>query len=138
MISERTANSPLSSRITSYNVCYTKLLRIENGYEFSFSPAMSYRGVTNGDKKYLVLNPTEKDDRLVVTLAHELRHAQQFSNGIVKDVKANNIRTEVLKTRAIEADAFAYSILVAHELKTRITSYNVCYTKLLRHFLNVS
>ncbi len=93
------------------------LSAINDGYEFEFCSSMSSRGVSSGQNKYLLLNPTEKDDRLVATLAHELRHCQQFKNGIVKDIKGNNIRTEILQTRAIEADAFAYSILVAHELK---------------------
>ena len=72
-------------RITSYNVCYTKLLRSENGHQ---SRVVSLSRIVRGHLPPIFTNS---------------RHCRQTTTGTIH--------------------------------YCRITSYNVCYTKLLREYI---
>ena len=99
-------------RITSYNVCYTKLLRLPMG------------GAKGGSD----FNPKGKSD------AEVMRFCQAFMTelwryiGPETDVPAGDIG---VGGREI---GYLYGMYrkLARENTGRITSYNVCYTKLLR------
>ena len=87
-----------ATRITSYNVCYTKLLR-------ALDPAVF---IDDDGTAYLYWN--------------------QMSMGVLK----NNMRE--LDGPAFKLDIGAKNFMEASWMhKRRITSYNVCYTKLLRN-----
>ena len=97
-----------TDRITSYNVCYTKLLR-DNA-------------PTVGDQ--IVLDGTSEDTSIVIT-------ADQLLAG-AKDVDGDTLSVTNL-TVSPEQGSLEYN----EENGTRITSYNVCYTKLLRAMVAV-
>ena len=86
-------------RITSYNVCYTKLLRIA-----LFTEHLSWCG----DEGHLYdLLPIPFVEEAVMHVAGRIR------------------RTQEILERRIAVENASYYV-------ARITSYNVCYTKLLR------
>ncbi len=72
----------------------------------------SYDEVTNN----LKLNANNDENRMVGTLAHELRHAQQFQKGILMDAYLDTPKTYIQNQAAIEADASATSCAVCYEL----------------------
>ncbi len=72
----------------------------------------SYDEVTNN----LKLNANNDENRMVGTLAHELRHAQQFQKGILLDAYLDTPKTYIQNQAAIEADASATSCAVCYEL----------------------
>ena len=72
----------------------------------------SYDEVTND----LKINANNDENRMVGTLAHELRHAQQFQKGILLDAYLDTPKTYIQNQAAIEADASATSCAVCYEL----------------------
>ena len=93
-------------RITSYNVCYTKLLRLmerEAGVDHTRSPAFRIERIDGEGRTHTVFRQEHVVHRTGDVLAED--HARDF-------------------------DAVGDLRLVAD----RITSYNVCYTKLLRTY----
>ena len=95
------------SRITSYNVCYTKLLRMAG-------PALA-------NLLYGIAIP---EGRLPLTFVVDEGQIPLYYNyeNTCRPAPENNPTS--LKTIPVEA--------VQYSLGNRITSYNVCYTKLLR------
>ena len=92
-------------RITSYNVCYTKLLRL---------------GVADSKK----LTPKKREQ-----LASQIKkHADGFFVLEISPSQIDELR-KIMSMNEIMVVCFAK---VLEQLKPRITSYNVCYTKLLR------
>ena len=98
-----------ASRITSYNVCYTKLLRVEGGR--------------------LVGREAERDTGLLL-LGEELGSREPHTADAFKDVGV---------IAALGVGRVEFGVDTVKERKGpegliggRITSYNVCYTKLLR------
>ena len=109
-------------RITSYNVCYTKLLRIGN-----------QGGITDRELKKLFLQAFFKLDyseikNMSFSQVRELANSQNVNSKITatKYLFRNEISNddEIICTLLDSKDR---SVKLA-----RITSYNVCYTKLLR------
>ena len=68
-------------------------------------------------KKAVMLNPAYSDDRLVSTLAHEARHAEQFSRGADSEFGKRTLKTEIMYFRAMEADAQAAAAVTTMEMK---------------------
>ena len=104
-------------RITSYNVCYTKLLR---------HPLVVVGGPCAGNPEPLadffdcaVIGDGEE---AVVELCAALRSSRA----------AGENRAALLKRLAQIEGLYVPSLF---EVRYRITSYNVCYTKLLRYIL---
>ena len=88
---------PRGRRITSYNVCYTKLLRVDLAKTFASEITLE-KGDKSGSAKTLI-----KVMKLGITMGTSV-----------------TVRCE------------------GEDEEARITSYNVCYTKLLRSSLFVS
>ena len=72
----------------------------------------SYDEVSNN----LKINANSDFDRQVGTMAHELRHAQQFQTGILMDAYLVTPKSYIHNQAAIEADASATSAAVCFEL----------------------
>lgn len=64
----------------------------------------------------LRLNPANSKDRLVGTMAHELRHAEQFQKGIQLDALLDTPKTYLQNQAVIEADASTTATAVCYEL----------------------
>lgn len=67
-------------------------------------------------KNIVKLNPTSDHNRLVGTAAHELRHAQQFKNGILLDAYLDMPKCYIQNQAVIEADACATATQVCYDL----------------------
>lgn len=87
-----------------------------NGYGITFE-YMSACGYCEKDSKTIALNPTLSDDLLIATLAHESRHAQQFVHGANDDFGMMNLKSEIMNTRAEEADAETAAAATCFEMK---------------------
>lgn len=91
------------------------------GYKLGMEFAFGCNGGCNKENKNIVLNPVSKDDVLVGVLIHECRHAGQFERGeydASDDRRPRNetIKTNVMRTRAVEADAQATAAQVLGEM----------------------
>jgi len=91
------------------------------GYKLGMEFGFGCNGGCNKEKKNIVLNPMSKDDVLVGVLIHECRHAGQFERGEYdasddKRPRNETIKTNVMRTRAVEADAQATAIQALGEL----------------------
>ena len=119
-------------RITSYNVCYTKLLRIEFADSVGVDVVNSSLGYYkfDGDNPqmdftYADMNGKASRASRAATLAAK--------KGIIVVVSAGNEGST--KWHYIGSPADAEGIISVGSVTAdgdRITSYNVCYTKLLR------
>ena len=94
----------------------------ENDYELKFDRQAAKEGIygyADPVEEVCVLNPKNTLAQNIVTLAHELRHAYQFTYEKLDDLSYSecDTRTMMLKTRTMEADAESYGCLVAWELK---------------------
>lgn len=89
-----------------------------NGYSLSFEMQFSSFGFCERDKKAIVLDPKTSDDRLIAVLAHEGRHAQQFSNGADENFGKRTVKSSLMYFRAMEADAEAVSAVTCLEMKS--------------------
>lgn len=89
---------------------------VEHKTTVAFDGAMRAYGSYDEVKNHLRLNPTSSHDRLVGTLSHELRHAQQFQKGILLDALLDTPKSYIQNQAAIEADASATSCAVCYEL----------------------
>ena len=91
------------------------------GYVLGMEFAFGCNGGCNKENKSIVLNPLSKDDVLVGVLVHETRHAGQFERGEYdasddKRPRNETIKTNVMRTRAVEADAQATAAQVLGEM----------------------
>lgn len=91
------------------------------GYKLGMEFAFGCNGGCNKEKKNIVLNPVSRDDVLVGVLVHECRHAGQFERGEYdasddKRPRNETIKTNVMRTRAVEADAQATAVQVLGEM----------------------
>ena len=110
-------SSMVMTRITSYNVCYTKLLR-DISAEFEDLPS----GAVAGDE---------------VTVSIIVRST--FPSKVTPNYSLEVINKNEGRTLTMEKDNLQFGGAITSatgsleiEKKNRITSYNVCYTKLLR------
>ncbi|MCK5296565.1 MAG: hypothetical protein KAJ75_06720 [Alphaproteobacteria bacterium] len=90
----------------------------ENNFRIEFAEGMEALGSCDPSKKMIYLNPDNNKDNSTVTLAHELRHSVQFSNGMSLNIDTDDIKTQIQINRAMEADAEAHAGLVAWQLKS--------------------
>lgn len=91
------------------------------GYSLGMEFMMGANGGCAKDMKKIVLSPISGDDELVGVLVHECRHAGQFERGEYDASDENRARTQTLKTqimrtRAVEADAQATAAQTMCEL----------------------
>ena len=74
-------------------------------------------GACDGDAKLILLDSRFLKDKLVSTLAHEARHAEQMENGAIKGYDpTKTIASALVEKRLMEGDAVAYSLLVCDQL----------------------
>ena len=91
-------------------------------YELKFDKQAAKEGLygyADPCEECCVLSPKNTLAQNIVTLAHELRHAYQFTYEKLDDLgyTESDTRTMLLKNRTMEADAESYGCLVAWELK---------------------
>ncbi len=89
-----------------------------DGYSLSFEMQLSSFGFCERDRKAIVLDPKVSDRRLVSVLAHEGRHAQQFSNGADENFGKRTVKSSLMYFRAMEADAEAAASVTCLEMKS--------------------
>ena len=94
----------------------------KDGYRLIMAFGDGWSGQVDADRKLIVLNACESDDRLIETLAHECRHVQQYSRGVDYGCGMYNIKDAVRLHRCKEADAEAAAAAVCHEI--RVSSGN--------------
>ena len=149
-------------RITSYNVCYTKLLRIDEGNKGGVDNNL----VNLTDSNHLIINPylvllplktlqarfdyeyeniwyQDKAGDDAERHRYSCKFTQEITSRISADISGNfsqyrprnQDRLEPKITAQEEYDRSDLSIGLLYNISdqlSRITSYNVCYTKLLR------
>lgn len=91
------------------------------GYKLGMEFAFGCNGGCNKENKNIILNPVSKDDILVGVLIHECRHAGQFERGEYdasddKRPRRETIKTNIMRTRAVEADAQATAVQALGEM----------------------
>ena len=91
------------------------------GYKLGMEFAFGCNGGCNKENKNIILNPVSKDDVLIGVLIHECRHAGQFERGEYdasddKRPRNETIKTNVMRTRAVEADAQATAVQALGEM----------------------
>ena len=91
------------------------------GYKLGMEFGFGCNGGCNKEKKNIVLNPVNRNDVLIGVLIHECRHAGQFERGEYdasddKRPRHETIKTNIIRTRAVEADAQATAIQVLGEM----------------------
>jgi len=94
----------------------------ENGYELKFDRSAADEGIygyADPCEECCALNPNNSLAENIATLAHELRHAYQFTYEKLTDASSEEYDTKTLlhRDRTMEADAESYGCLVAWELK---------------------
>ena len=92
------------------------------GYELKFDKQAAKEGLygyADPCEECCVLSPKNTLAQNIVTLAHELRHAYQFTYEKLDELgyTESDTKTMLLKNRTMEADAECYGCLVAWELK---------------------
>ncbi|MGD9639244.1 MAG: DUF6782 family putative metallopeptidase [Alphaproteobacteria bacterium] len=90
----------------------------ENNFSIHFEPTLEDMGVCSYEQKSIYINGNVNDAMAVSILAHELRHACQYSNGMNLYAESDNTKTQIQINRAMEADAEANAGFVALELKS--------------------
>lgn len=91
------------------------------GYKLGMEFAFGCNGGCSKENKSIVLNPVGKDDVLIGVLIHECRHAGQFERGEYdasddKRPRNETVKTNVMRTRAVEADAQATAVQALGEM----------------------
>ena len=94
----------------------------KDGYTLIFENQKGSCGFCDKENRIIALNPALSDELLTATLAHESRHAQQFARGAEDAFGVFNLRSELMYTRAMEADAETAAAAICHEI--RINSGN--------------
>ena len=94
------------------------------GYELKFDRQTTKQGVfgyADPCEEVCALNPKNTLAQNIVTLAHELRHAYQYTMDEIDepDHAGYSTKTMMHRSRVMEADAESFGCLVAWELKER-------------------
>ena len=95
------------------------------GFSFGFATQAGSYGFCSEEDKIIRLNPMKKDAKLIATLAHESRHAQQHLRGVPTQFCTFDVATELKLRRATEADAQAAAAQVALEIRAATQSDKV-------------
>jgi len=97
----------------------TKLLddAAEAGITITTEALCGSHGSYNDEKKLVMIDTAGSLDQQVITLAHELRHAQQFKNGVRLNAFTDIPKDYLHSQGLIEADANVASCIVAWDLK---------------------
>lgn len=74
-------------------------------------------GSFTDDERLILINEDSNENRAVTTLAHELRHSQQFQNGVLLSAYADRPKDYLQSQGVIEADANVIACQVGWELQ---------------------
>lgn len=89
----------------------------DGGFTFSFFDGNTRCcGACDEAGKWIKLNPAMTDEKLVGTLCHEARHAGQFVRGAHEGFGVQDVRSELILFRSMEADAQTYAVTACQEL----------------------
>ena len=122
-------------RITSYNVCYTKLLRSVNIVQtseilcYGDETAALNGNITGGTLSYSYLWNVNGD----FTSFPQLNNlAAGYYDVTVTDANNCTAENHIIISQPDELTGVVVNVVNCSSPAARITSYNVCYTKLLR------
>ena len=76
-------------------------------------------GVCNPEQKTIYLNLSFEEDRLLLSLAHEARHAVQFDRKTIPDFEHDTMKSQIMMARAMEVDAQRVACATGWELKQK-------------------
>jgi hypothetical protein len=88
----------------------------DRGYEVGLSDELSSKGVCDPDEKTITIDKNMPKSEKVATLAHELRHAHQFSSGTNLYIEVDSTKTQIQLSRAMEADAESFAGVISYQL----------------------
>lgn len=96
-----------------------RLLADAEKYEtkIALHPLKASHGSFNDETRQIYINEGSNEDRTVITLAHELRHSQQFQNGVLLSAYADRPKDYLQSQGVIEADANVIACQVGWELQ---------------------
>ncbi len=77
------------------------------GYKLDFQFMSNAKGAANQNSKTITLNPSFSDAALMSSLVHECRHAGQYAAGYSCDFQNYTVKSALMTSRAMEADAQA-------------------------------
>lgn len=89
----------------------------KDGYTLVMENQSDSCGFCDKSGRVIALNPVLSDSLLIATLAHEGRHAQQFSRGAEDEFGVFTLKGEVMYARAMEADAETAAAATCHEIR---------------------
>ena len=95
---------------------------LNNDYTFMFDRSIGGTyGYADPAEEVCALNPAYPAADLITTIAHELRHVQQFESELTENCtpQSADVKSNLMLTRVMEADAEAYGCLVSWELKEK-------------------
>lgn len=99
VINEVAKNSPLGKSVLE-KACAA-------GYKLKFQSMYNAKGATNESGKTISLSSCFSPKALISTLVHECRHAGQFEKGYDCSFENYDLKSSVMLSRAMEADAQA-------------------------------
>ena len=112
----------------------------DNDYELKFDKQLAKNGLygeADSSEEVCTLSPKNTLAENIVTLAHELRHAYQFT---FEEYEASpfeyDTKTMFLQNRVMEADAESYGCLVAWELKEQ--GNDLCWQDMTKEFPEIT
>jgi hypothetical protein len=92
----------------------------EAGYKIEMVSGLDRMlGLCDPEEKTICLNDGLSNSNCVEVLAHEMKHALQFERNVTALADKHNIKSQIMITRAMEADAEATAALVTWELKAK-------------------
>ena len=92
---------------------------IKHNTVISLDPAIRAYGSYDEVKNILKINEKSGLHQQIATMAHELRHAQQFQNGILMDAYLDHPKCYIQNQAVIEADASACATAVCFQLAVK-------------------
>ncbi len=91
----------------------------KQGYSLSMD-SIDGMGHCHAKNKRIVLSDKCSYDKLISSLAHEARHAEQIAKGAEPYYTPNVLlKDQLIEKRLMEADAVAVSLMVCHELREK-------------------
>ncbi len=91
----------------------------KHNYTIVLANMDNLQGLCDPDKKIIYLGANFDDERLAFTLVHEAAHAEQYSKYTMEDFGINNLQSEIMLTRILEADADVKAMIFAHDMRER-------------------
>ncbi len=87
------------------------------GTTIELAPLSTSHGSFSSDERKVLINAASSPARMVVTLAHELRHSQQYQKGVLMNSFLDTPKSYIQSQGVIEADANVAAAQASWELK---------------------